>query len=332
MRPRQHGGPDARGVARWDFSSNANACGPCPTALLAVQQADAVHYPDPAYTRLRTQLAGLHGVDPARILLAASASECIQRLTAWRWREGDRHCWTPPHAYGDYAHAAQAWGLARTDHPERAELAWLCDPGSPLGQGESSDAVQALLDGSSRTVVLDRAYAPLRLQGHSALDAAQLDQVWQLWSPNKALGLTGVRAAYAIAPRAAASSVPVLDRLAPSWPIGAHGVAMLMAWTEPAVQRWLADSLPTLAQWALALRALLQDHGWRCAPSDTAYLCALPPRPPATGWLRAQGIQWRDATSFGLAGWWRLSAQPPEALSALAQALPAMPDPVKELP
>jgi len=332
VKPRQHGGPDARGAARWDFSSNANACGPCPTALQAVQQADAVHYPDPAYTRLRARLARFHGVDPARILLAASASECIQRLTAWRWREGDRRCWTPPHAYGDYAHAALAWGLRHTPQPEQAELAWLCDPGSPLGQGESAHSVQALLDGTARTVVLDRAYAPMRLHGRSALDAAQLDQVWQLWSPNKALGLTGVRAAYAIAPRAATAAVPVLEHLAPSWPIGAHGVAMLMAWTEPEVQRWLADSLPTLAAWAQALRVLLQGHGWRCALSDTAYLCALPPRQPDTDWLRAQGIRWRDATSFGLAGWWRLSAQRPEALAALAQALSAMSLPVKDLP
>ena len=26
MTARFHGGPDAQGVARWDFSSNANAC------------------------------------------------------------------------------------------------------------------------------------------------------------------------------------------------------------------------------------------------------------------------------------------------------------------
>ena len=36
--PLEHGGPDALGVPRWDFSTNANACGPCPPALQAVQQ------------------------------------------------------------------------------------------------------------------------------------------------------------------------------------------------------------------------------------------------------------------------------------------------------
>ena len=321
MTQRIHGGTDALGPVRWDFSSNANACGPCPAALRAVQLADAAHYPDPAYTRLRRALATFHAVDPARVLLAASASECIQRLTAWRWRAGDRRYWTPPHAYGDYAHAASAWGLERVDGPGHAQLAWICDPASPLGQGESPDAVRALLDHTPRTVVLDRAYAPLRLKGDSALDAAQLDRVWQLWSPNKALGLTGVRAAYAIAPLGAHADMAELESLSASWPIGAHGEAMLMAWTSSEVQDWVAASRATLAEWANALRATLAAHDWTCAPSDTAYGCARPPQPLDAAALRERGIKLRDATSFGLSGWWRLSAQRPEALAALDAAL-----------
>lgn len=321
MTQRMHGGTDAQGPVRWDFSSNANACGPCPLALQAVQQADAAHYPDPTYARLRAALAVFHAVDPARVLLAASASEAIQRLTAWRARAGDRHFWTPPHAYGDYAHAASAWGLERVHEPGLATLAWLCDPGSPLGQGETPDAVRAVLDPTPRTVVLDRAYAPLRLKGDSALSAAQLDRVWQLWSPNKALGLTGVRAAYAVAPRGSEAAVTALDAMAPSWPIGAHGEAMLLAWTQPAVQDWVAASRRTLGAWARDLRALLVQHGWTCAPSDTAYGCAKPPQALDAAALRAQGIKLRDATSFGLPGWWRLSAQRPEALAALDMAL-----------
>jgi histidinol-phosphate aminotransferase len=228
---------------------------------------------------------------------------------------------TPLHAYGDYAHAASAWGLERVAGPALAQLVWLCDPGSPLGQGESPAAVRTVLDGAPRTVVLDRAYAPLRLQGRNALDDPQLDRVWQLWSPNKALGLTGVRAAYAIAPRGSEAAVTALDAMAPSWPIGAHGQALLLAWAQPAVQDWVAASRTTLATWAQDLRALLARHGWTCAPSDTAFGCARPPRPLDATALRARGVKLRDATSFGLPGWWRLSAQRPEALAALDAAL-----------
>lgn len=321
MTPRIHGGADHLGVARWDFSSNANACGPCPLALRAVQEADPAHYPDPSYATLRSALAGLHGVAPARVLLAASASECIQRLTAWRWRAGDRCFWTPTHAYGDYAHAAAAWGLVRVTDPGLAQLAWLCDPGSPLGQGESPEAVRALLDQAARTVVLDRAYTPLRLTGDSALSAEQTDRVWQLWSPNKALGLTGVRAAYALAPLGAQPDVQTLESLAASWPIGAHGEAMLRAWTQPEVQGWVAASRATLTQWTQALSDMLVGRGWAWAPSQAAHGCAKPPRALEATALRAYGIKLRDATSFGLPGWWRLSAQRPEALAALDTAL-----------
>ncbi len=54
--------------------------------------------------------------------------------------------------------------------------------------------------------LLDRAYEPLRLEGALPIDQAALDRVWQLWTPNKVLGLPGIRAAYAIAPVGAQAS------------------------------------------------------------------------------------------------------------------------------
>ena len=83
-----HGGPDASGIPAHDFSTNSNACGPCPVALAAVRQADATRYPDPAYTALRAQLAAFHDVAPQRIVLAGSASEFIHRITALAVRCG----------------------------------------------------------------------------------------------------------------------------------------------------------------------------------------------------------------------------------------------------
>ena len=106
-----HGGPDALGVPLHDFSTNANACGPCPQALAALGHADRRHYPDPAYTRLRALLAGFHGVDVERIVIAASASEFIHRITAHAARSGLRRAVSPAHGYGDYARAARNWGL-----------------------------------------------------------------------------------------------------------------------------------------------------------------------------------------------------------------------------
>jgi len=313
-----HGGPDALGVPRWDFSTNANACGPCPTALATVQRADPQHYPDPAYTGLCSALAAFHRVAVERIVVAGSASEFIARITAAVARAGGRRVWLPALSYGDYAHAAKGWGLLRVNEPGQADLLWLCEPSSPLGTAELLANAVARQGG---VVVLDRAYEPLRLSGHCSLSADAQDHVWQLWTPNKALGLTGVRGAFAIAPLQGQTLQRSLEQMAPSWPLGAHAVAMLTAWVQTDTQRWLAQSRVQLAEWKFAHQAMLQGAGWQCLPSEANYFCASAPQPLNVEVLRAQGIKVRDTTSLGLPGHWRLGVLPPAAQAALMAAL-----------
>ena len=338
MTARIHGGTDALGVPRFDFSTNSNACGPCPIALAAVQQADARHYPDASYAALRQQLAAFHGVEVQRVLLAGSASEFIFRITACVAQQGGRdgerlgkpRVFLPPHSYGDYAQAAQAWGLDVATTPDTAQLVWACEPSSPLGGAHAAWPTWPL----SAPLVLDRAYEPLRLTGAPTLTNAQLAQVWQLWTPNKALGLTGVRAAYVIAPLGAQVRVAAMERLCPSWPVGAHGVAMLQAWVQPEVQAWLGTSLHTLRGWKVRQINWLERLGWTCLPSDTPFFCARPfgadgAMPQAElqdnlKHLRAADIKLRDATSFGLPSHVRVSVQPPAAQDALKMAWQAI--------
>lgn len=325
---RIHGGTDALGAARFDFSTNSNACGPCPVVLAAVQAADATRYPDASHTHLRQALAGLHGVERWRIVLAGSASEFIFRITAWTRRAGGSRVWIPAAAYGDYAHAAQAWSLQRTASLGDADLVWACEPSSPLGQAHTQWPAELPMSGAAaQQLVLDCAYAPLRLSGVPSLSADVCDKVWQMFSPNKSLALTGVRAAYAIAPEQARQAAQELDAMAASWVVGAHGQAMLLGWTEPAVQQWLRQCLPMLQGWKHSQTAMLESLGWHCLPSDANFFCAQPPvHTDLAGLLqhlRGQGIKLRDAASLGLSGHVRLSAQPPEAQQALQAALTA---------
>ncbi|MDP2368066.1 aminotransferase class I/II-fold pyridoxal phosphate-dependent enzyme [Rhodoferax sp.] len=338
---RRHGGPDALGAAQFDFSTNANACGPCPQALRAVREADVTRYPDPSYAALRAELAVFHGVDVQRVVLASSASEFIFRLSNWVAQQGGRTVQVPEHGYGDYAQAASAFGMdviaPVCPHPSASatapDLAWCCDPASPLG-GPDAD-LAGLAKTSGAVLVLDRAYEPLRLSGRLAVAPSALARIWQLWTPNKALGLTGVRAAYAIAPQGEWAAVAGLERLCPSWPLGAHGVALLQAWTRPEVQQWLQNSLPVLREWKTQQTAMLRGLGWRCLPSDTNFFCAQTSaggRQSDAGdhqsattcdvleGLRAHGIKLRDGGSFGMPDHVRLSVQPPTAQAALRQA------------
>lgn len=317
-----HGGPDARGIPAHDFSTNANACGPCPAALAAVLAADRVRYPDPAYAALRERLGRLHGVARERIVIAASASEFIRRMTAFAVRQGLGQVVVPRHGFGDYAAAAAAWGLAlRAQASEgRPALLWGCEPSSPLGRADEVLA-QTAPAGSIR--ILDRAYAPLRMAGEPAPVA---DDIWQLWSPNKALGMTGVRAAYAIAPDAARAQA--MEAMAPSWPLGADGVALLHAWAG--AQAWVRQSLDTLRVWKAAQLARCTALGWDVVPGSLAnFFTVRLHRPDAEvmlAALREQGIKLRDCTSFGLPGHARLGVLAPSAQDALARAWRALAD------
>ena len=324
---RVHGGADALGVARFDFSTNSNACGPCPQSLHAVQQADARHYPDLDYRDLRQALADFHAVDVRRIVLAASASEFIFRISAFAAQRASARgeiaqVWLPACAYGDYAYAAQAWGLRQVQDPQAAQLLWACEPSSPLGQAHTDwpawlHQPHSTPQPHAAQLVLDCAYTPLQLQGQSSLTDAQRDRVWCLWTPNKALGLTGVRAAYAIAPLHADAAVQSLQALAPSWPVGAHGVAMLHNWVQADTQVWLAQSRSLLQVWKQRQLAALKDLGWDGLPSLANFFCARAPMDIDLPALRAAGIKLRDAASLGLPGFFRLAVLPPAAQDAL---------------
>jgi histidinol-phosphate aminotransferase len=294
--------------------------------LQAVQRADPCRYPDAAYHALRQRLADWHGVAPQRIVLAASASEFIQRVTAVSGRLWPGAVAVPAHAYGDYAAAARACGrplvnsACAFDATLPVTLRWCADPGSPLGQSVAPPS-----DPAAVPTVVDRVYAPLRLHGSDPWASASLDQVFQLHSPNKALGLTGVRGAYAVAPAGEAAHTQVLCEALraaePSWPLGAHGAAMLEAWAEAATQRWLQDSLPLLRQWTQDLRHGLHALGLEPMASNTPFFCARRPTRARADGLHALGLAVRDTASFGLPGWMRVSAQPPEATQALLHAL-----------
>jgi len=329
-----HGGPDALGVPLHDLSTNANACGPYPAALDALQVADARHYPDPTYTALTVQLAAWHGVAPGRIVLAASASEFIQRISvAVALQAGPQaRVWLPQPAYGDYARAAQAVDLQPTADPGAAALLWACEPGSPLGQPDLTLAGRAAALRPGQALVLDQAYEPLRLSGAASLDAARLDRVWRLLTPNKALGLTGVRAAYAIAPvNAPADLVARVRALAPSWPLGAHGVALLQTWASAPCDKWLCESREHLRAWKQRQIDLLRALGWRVQPSEANFFVAAPEGAagraasldlqPWLDALRRRGIKLRDCASFGLPGQVRMAVVAPTVQDLLAAAL-----------
>lgn len=335
-----HGGPDGGPPVRHDFSSNASPW-PAPAALAALRRADRRRYPDPGYQALREHLGAALGRAPQQLLVASGGAEAIRRLTLLARLRGVPEVWVPTPGFGDYAAAAQALALPLRRYAAVDEVAegaaagawvWICDPCNPTGRGLSA-ADWATLDALQRQrglqLALDLAYAPLRLDGEPACPPALRGRLWHLHCPNKALGLTGVRAALIEAPQEIAAAREWRDQalaLAPSWVLSAEGVALLSAWVE-------ADVTEYLAQLRTRLRALRQRQhrgllrrGWRVEPSDCGFALWQPPQTalaPLLQALRGVGIKLRDAESLGAPGRVRISVQPVAAQRALWAALDA---------
>ena len=315
----EHGGPDGGPAAAHDFSTNASPLGPPPALMSAVQQADRHAYPDPQYGALRRRLGDAHGRNADLLLPTAGGAEGIRRLTLAALLAGRREVWVPQPGFVDYAAAAQALGLAVKPYADAADirptapaLVWFCEPCNPTGTSTA-----AWPDLGDHLVAVDRAYEPLRLQGN----AAKLPPgAWELVCPNKALGLTGVRAGYLVAPQADEVWTRALS-LAPSWVLSTEGVALLSHWHDDATACWLADARTQLRTWTATQRAMLAELDWLQQPSCTNFWLARPPRLDTSLRLRERNIRVRDATSFGLPGWVRVSAQPPASQQALQLAL-----------
>ena len=98
---------------------------------------------------------------------------------------------------------------------------------------------------------------------------------------------------------------------------------LFRSWVQPTTQTWLADSLTVLKDWKDRQICLMQNLGWVCLPSNTNFFCALHSSlklESALQRLRRRGIKLRDATSFGLPGYVRLSVKSPRSQDALKLA------------
>lgn len=330
-----HGGPDSGPPIAVDFSTNAHPMGPNPWLDECIRRADRRRYPDPGYGGLREILGQFHEVVPERVVVGASASELIWRLTrAWS-ALGRRGVVTSQRTFGEYLRAARAIGVpvrSGMRGAASAHLLWCCNPDNPSGEirdAEIAGAVKSMaaLGESRGVVVADLAYWPFRqlLGGKPSLrlDTPWSNEVVQLWSPNKMHGLTGVRGAYLILP----SKCPQLSRtdlesLAPSWPLGADGVALLAGHMQREAMRFLDDTGPKLREWKALQDRRLMDAGWKPQVSEMHFGLWQPPVPRAAqpAWhaqLRLSGIKVRDAQSFGRAGWVRLVTRAPQQVEEL---------------
>lgn len=302
-----HGGNNGGPRPTVDLSTNANSLGPCRQLLESVRAADYSRYPDPAYQSVRFALGAAHGVSAERIVVGPGASELILRLI--RRHHGAVRVLGP--TFSEYHRCARLEGrpygelnssaaFAAAQRPDEG-LGFACWPNNPTGEAWSlTDLAEAARRGR---VVVDMAYVPLCGAELATKAKRALSHAIQLYSPNKAFGLTGVRAAYLVLPEPDER----LQWLGASWSLDAGGEAFLMSVHGEAASDWLARTVPVLQANRARLATTLQGLGIEVMASPANFLMARLGNPVEVNCaLATRGFRLRDAASFGLPGWFRI--------------------------
>ena len=163
-----------------DFSASINPLGP-PEWLreeLAAAAGQLAHYPDPDCAALVAAAARRYGAPAAEIVAGNGSTELLHAACAMAAAMGYTRAVIPVPAYGDYARAAAAAGLAveevvlRQDEgfaldlerldgrPGQPALILLCQPNNPTGAALDPAALRAFAaNRPDCLLVLDEAYA-----------------------------------------------------------------------------------------------------------------------------------------------------------------------------
>jgi len=250
----------------------------------------ARRYPSPG--ALEARLAALHGVDPARVMVAAGGDDAIDRLCRAALAEGRSLVLPVPtfEMIARYARLAGAdvvevpWGDGAYPAAEvarrvdgRTGLVALVSPNNPTGQVASVDDLHTVA-ATGALVLVDLAYVEF---GDDALfkAALALPNAVVIRTLSKAWGLAGLRVGYAVGDARLIGAMRAVGA-----PYAVSGPSLYLA------GRWLDEGGPAVAGFVDEVRrergelsALMGRLGARAAPSQANFVFARTPRAP---WVR----------------------------------------------
>jgi histidinol-phosphate aminotransferase len=209
------------GVAAIDIAKldgNENPYGPSPKVLKALGSYSSYdRYGDPGQRALRQALGEYAGVGPEHVVAGHGADELIDLIIRAVIEPGEAVIDCPP-TFGMYAFSTRVQGGEVVQVPRsedfsldidalraaapRAKLLIVASPNNPTGNPMSMDELESLLD-TGLLVVIDEAY--VEFGGASVASLAPLrENLVVLRTFSKWAGLAGLRAGYAVMPRALA--------------------------------------------------------------------------------------------------------------------------------
>ncbi len=328
------------------LSSNEGAFGPPPSAIRAhAEAAAALHrYPDGGSQLLRETIAGLHGIEPDRIV-CDTGSDPIFTLLALAYGGPGTELVMSEHGFSIYEIAAVKAGGTVVRAPERAlttdvdailarvtprtRLVAIANPNNPTGTSISRTELERLRRQLPPDILLiiDAAYAEY-------VDAPDYDPGLALaaTTPNtvmtrtfsKAYGLGGARLGWAYGP---AQIIDVLNRIREPFGVNiavqAAGVAAL---TEPGwIETVRAHNTRERARLAAALAALDLTVHPSAANFILVDLGTAQRALAADAHLRSRGLIVRNVASYGLPSCLRITVGTTEEVDLVIEAFDTWP-------
>jgi histidinol-phosphate/aromatic aminotransferase/cobyric acid decarboxylase-like protein len=307
--------------------------------LSALREAALGRYPDSSALEARSALAALAGVSADEITLGNGAAELLWTLARTLLEPDARALMVEP-TFSEFRAAASCCGAGVAEWRSRAEagfgvdlgalseclrtararVVYLCSPNTPTGTALPAAGVA---DWAARHpelwLVLDQSFLSLSERFMDAA-VAMPSNVVRVRSLTKDHGIPGVRVGYLIA---APELCRAVENNRPQWSTSAFAQAAAIAACRSLA--FVAESRERLIADRRALTADLASLGIETLPSCTTYCLA---RVGDASLLRERllsrhGILVRDCSSFGLPGFLRLAAKPPEERARLVAALQA---------
>ncbi len=322
-----------------DASVNVNPYGPSPRLVEAIRGASIHRYPDPTAHTARVAIAAAVGTRTERVVLGNGAVDLLWTLVRALLPPGRAIVVAEP-AFSEVAAAAAATGgrvmtcrarpedgfrvdledVAATARRTDARLVYLCAPANPSGVALEAAAVAELARRHpALLVVLDESFLALS-ERHRDERHPMPDNVVRVRSMTKEHAIAGVRVGYLVAKEEIAARI---ERARPPWTTStlaqAAAVAAVLdrAFVDESRDRWIGDRR--------RLVATLQELGFDPVASSTIFFL-VPVRDGASvraRFLADHRVLVRDCGSFGLPGFVRVCAQPPERELRLVAAFRA---------
>ncbi|MCC2111017.1 MAG: histidinol-phosphate transaminase [Hyphomicrobiales bacterium] len=332
------------GAKLYKLSSNETPLGPSPKAVAAFHAAgDALSlYPDGAASELRETIAGVYGLNPARLVCGAGSDEILNLLAHGFLGPGDEAIYTA-HGFLVYKIAILAAGATPVVVPEtnltadvdailkavtkRTRMVFLANPNNPTGTYLPIGEIRRLHKGLRPDIllVLDAAYAEYvrRNDYESGIELVATSQnVVMTRTFSKIYGLAGLRLGWAYGPE---HVIDALNRIRGPFNVSgaaiAAGAAAIAdhAFTEHAVEhneKWLAILAEEIAALGLAVTPSVANFLLIHFPDRDGRRAA-----DADDFLLERGIVLRRVTAYGFPNALRASIGSAEANRALIAAL-----------